>query len=113
MVVLSGSLALGCSPHGRLQMQTPEPVIPDPPDLIASPPPPKFSDFPKEPLLDGPMVPRQAGLLFGALETGAESGGPCLLEPPVGALMPANWMRLRVRLRPPQPQNIFEIRIHS
>jgi hypothetical protein len=65
-------------------------------------------DFPAEPVIDT-SAPATAPQLFGE---GTATGGPCLIEPDLGALFPKGWIRLRVRLVPPEGQNLFEIRIH-
>ena len=36
-----------------------------------------------------------------------------MLEPADGALYPANWLPLRVSLRPAAAQNLFEIRLSA
>src|SRR5262245_43909790 len=75
----------------------------------------QFSDFPAGPILDttgGMMVPGNVADLFGPAGSGAQSGGPCLIEPETGALFPRDWLRLRVRYAAPAGQNLFEIRLH-
>src|SRR5262249_62363505 len=39
--------------------------------------------------------------------------GPCLVGPEVGALVPQNWLRLRIHFEPAAGQDLFEIRIHA
>ena len=39
------------------------------------------------------------------------SGGPCLYEPELGALIPRNWLRPRFRFTTPNGENLFEINI--
>jgi len=68
------------------------------------------SDFPADPIIDG--GPANAGDLFGG-GGGSATGGPCLIEPELGALIPKNWVRMRVRFAPMPGQNLFEIRIHA
>jgi len=75
-----------------------------PPDL------PPYDDFPEEPILDGTATPG-APDAFGDPMSGDDDGGPCLVEPELGALIPQDWIRLRVRFLPVGRQNLFEIRI--
>jgi hypothetical protein len=70
------------------------------------------TDFPAEPVIDGD-APDDSDDLFGDPGSGSSSGGPCLLEPELGALIPMNWLRLRVRFEPADGQNLFEIRVHA
>src|SRR5215471_1840497 len=55
-----------------------------------TPPPPgctgPCTDFPAAPVIDG-GAPSNSPSIFGAAGTGAD-GGPCLLEPAIGALFP-------------------------
>lgn len=68
--------------------------------------------FPEDPILeDG--VPANAPDLFGDPGSGAPTGGPCLLEPQIGSLLPNNWLRPRFRYAPADGQNLFEIRLHA
>jgi hypothetical protein len=79
-----------------------------------TPPPPACSgpcaDFPADPVVDS-GAPPNAATLFGNL--GGGSGGPCLLEPAIGALFPNNWLRPRFRVSAPAGQDLFEIRLHA
>jgi hypothetical protein len=69
-------------------------------------------DFPSTPIIvDG--APDGAPAMFGAPGSGAATGGPCLLEPQVGALFPNNWLRPRFRVNAPAGQTLFEIRLHA
>jgi len=43
----------------------------------------------------------------------SQTGGPCILEPADGTLIPQNWLRPRIRFTPATGQNQFEIRIHA
>jgi hypothetical protein len=61
----------------------------------------------------GLPVPSNAPALFGPAANGAAGGGPCLLEPESGALLPRNWLRPRVRWTPASGENLFELRIHA
>src|SRR5690348_16068054 len=47
------------------------------------------TDFPSAPVIDG-GAPANAPTIFGNPGSGAASGGPCLLEPQIGALFPNN-----------------------
>jgi hypothetical protein len=69
------------------------------------------TDFPADPVIDGD-APADSGSLFGDPGSGSQTGGPCLVEPELGALIPQNWLRLRVRFIPDDGQNLFEIRLH-
>jgi hypothetical protein len=76
-----------------------------------------FNDFP-QPILDNPnggtqAVPPNAPSLFGPPSQGAQTGGPCLVEPEIGALYPKNWLRPRFRWNAPSGQNLFELRLHA
>ena len=68
--------------------------------------------FPEEPILEA-GVPADVVDLFGDPASGNPSGGPCLLEPEVGSLLPNNWLRPRFRYVPAANQNLFEIRLHA
>ncbi|MGH7279979.1 MAG: hypothetical protein ACRELY_00520, partial [Polyangiaceae bacterium] len=91
------------------------------------------TDFPASPILDTPdggaAPPPNSAALFGAATT-ASSGGPCLMEPEVGAMYPKNWLRPRFRWIGDQAlaqdpgvdagpsdggvsENLFEIRVHA
>jgi hypothetical protein len=79
------------------------------PGLACSP----CDDFPPNPILDG-NASQDAAHLFGPMEAGASSGGPCLVEPASGALFPQNWLRPRFLLAPgTSGQDLFEIRLHT
>jgi hypothetical protein len=69
------------------------------------------TDFPASPVIDS-TAPSNAASLFGSPTSGAMSGGPCLLEPEVGALYPNNWLRPRFTIAPAGSENLFEIRLH-
>jgi hypothetical protein len=76
-----------------------------------------YSDLPAAPIVDAPdgggaAAPANAPNLFGAPAQGASSGGPCLIEPEVGALYPDNWLRPRFRWVPASNENLFELRLH-
>lgn len=83
------------------------------PDLSA-PVPTLEQDFPREPIRDtqGPEpLPADPGALFGSDDASGQSGGPCVSEPEIGALLPRNWLRPRIRFAATAGQNLFEIRI--
>ena len=82
------------------------------------------ADFPAGPIIDGD-APKDSASLFTAAPAAA-TGGPCLIEPEVGAMLPRNWLRPRFRwiaanalanggttLDAGGPQNLFELRLHS
>jgi hypothetical protein len=76
------------------------------------------ADFPAAPIVDpspddgSPPTPQDAASHFA--DPGLGSGGPCLLEPSSGTLMPQNWLRPRFRYVPASgSQTLFEIRIHA
>ncbi|AUX48752.1 hypothetical protein SOCE26_102930 [Sorangium cellulosum] len=70
-------------------------------------------DFPATPIFDERGAPPpNAAALFGDPSSGAQ-GGPCLVEPEIGALFPNNWLRPRFRWIAPQGQDLFEIRVHA
>jgi hypothetical protein len=70
--------------------------------------PSSYTDFPAAPVIDG-TAPASSPSLFAG--DGDGSGGPCLLEPEPGSLIPRNWLRPRFRLQPASGQNLFEIRL--
>jgi hypothetical protein len=69
-------------------------------------------DFPTSPVLDT-GAPANAATLFGSATSGAQTGGPCLLEPASGALFPNNWTRPRFQINAAGTENLFEIRLHA
>ena len=81
---------------------------------ITAPPPPSCgpcTDFPAAPVIDG-AAPAGAPQIFGAPSSGGATGGPCLVEPEIGALFPNNWLRPRFRVKAPAGEDLFEIRLH-
>lgn len=74
-----------------------------------------YDDFPTDPVIDdtGGPLPADIGTQFGDPSASSPDGGPCLMEPQIGALFPNNWLRPRFRMVPPAEQNVFEIRIHT
>ncbi len=98
---LAGAMADGGTPDGNTA-----------PDLSA---PTTYTDFPAAPILDpaGTAPPADVATLFGAPTSGTTTGGPCLVDPELGALFPGNWLRLRVHFTPAAGQNVFELRVHA
>ena len=101
----------GCT-HAELQYVPPDAA---PPDLVTMRSydfamPGSWNDFPSEPVVDTStgMPPSDAPTLFA--QPGETDGGPCLVEPVAGAVMPLNWIRPRVRFVALAGQNLFEIR---
>ncbi|MCE9573448.1 MAG: hypothetical protein K8W52_09840 [Deltaproteobacteria bacterium] len=86
------------------------PQVDAPAAIDAAPAGPPWHDFPAAPIIE-PGAPADAPDLF--TDPGTASGGPCLLEPQIGALFPNNWVRPRFNLVPPAGQNLFEIRVHA
>ncbi len=76
-----------------------------------------YSDFPQDPIVvsgdGGAGAPNDSSTLFGDPDGGAGSGGPCLVEPEVGALYPQNWLRPRFHWIAPGGENLFEVRVHA
>jgi WD40-like Beta Propeller Repeat len=78
-----------------------------------------FRDFPAAPVLDEPdggdggSAPSNSATLFGAPSQGAQSGGPCLIEPEPNSLYPNNWLRPRFTWIPVGGENLFELRVHA
>ncbi len=75
------------------------------------------TDFPEAPIL-GEGVPANAPTLFG--DPGNMTAGSfCVLEPQLssgatpGAMIPANWVRPRIKFTPPAGTDLFEIRIKN
>ena len=74
-------------------------------------------DFPSDPI-KGDGVPDNVGDLFGNADN-MQSGSLCVVEPQLsngdkpGAMIPANWVRPRIRVDAPSNIDLFEIRIHS
>lgn len=101
---------LGCPPSNLLgdDQNDGSATAPDQRPLI-------YDDLPAAPILDQTLgaLPANIADQFGTVESGAQSGGPCVLEPEPGSLFPANWLRLRVRLRAAAGQNVFEIRLRA
>ena len=69
-----------------------------------------YNDFPVDPIIDT-GAPMASGTLFGDPTQGAQTGGPCLVEPEVGTLFPKNWLRPRFSWVPSGTENFFELRV--
>jgi len=87
-------------------------------NAFTGPLPGPFSDFPATPVLDmpdggGTAAPASSPQLFGPPSQGAQSGGPCLVEPEVGALYPNNWLRPRFAWTTANSESLFELRVHA
>ena len=68
-----------------------------------------FGDFPMDPVvLDG--IQPDIGTLF-QNTPGADTGGPCLSEPPLDAMFPRNWTPLFFEWNALGDQNIFELKL--
>ncbi len=71
--------------------------------------PTSFSDFPKDPIVVDTGLPADLPTQFAA--PGQTTGGPCLYEPSLGALVPRNWTPLSFEWTPAPDQNVFELRL--
>jgi hypothetical protein len=75
------------------------------------------TDFPAAPFIDStpddgsPPAPADAATHFSG--TAATSGGPCILDPVDGVIIPYNWVRPRFRIAPAAGQDLFQIRLHT
>lgn len=67
------------------------------------------ADFPAAPVIADPMLPANIGDLFAAGEQ--PTGGPCVAEPAMDAMIPRNWTPLFFEWSAPSGQNVFEIKI--
>jgi hypothetical protein len=79
-----------------------------------------YADFPATPVIvdpdGGTAAPTHSPSLFASADAGTTdggSGGPCLIEPEVGALYPNNWLRPRFLWLPAGSENLFELRVHA
>jgi hypothetical protein len=96
-------------------------VDPSNPVFPSNPADGPFTDFPQDPIVDGD-APANSAELFGGAPSGP-TGGPCLMEPEVGSMLPRNWLRPRFRwIAPgslaPSPVggtagNLFELKLHA
>lgn len=67
-------------------------------------------DFPATPIVvEG--TPPNAAALFGDPSNVSMSGGPCIAEPPDGALIPNNWLRPRIRWA--GNSSVYEVRLKT
>ncbi len=104
------ALACGCVKHASnatdVDAATADVISPNGP----------FYDFPAQPIIDssggGPATPANIATQFGAPDNGTVSGGPCLVEPELGALFPYQGLRPRFNVSA-GTQNVFELRLHS
>ncbi len=71
--------------------------------------PSSYADFPKDPEVDSSLPADTPSHFSGA---GDPTGGPCLFEPSMDALIPKNWTPLRFEWTPAAGQNVFELRLH-
>ncbi|MBW2524434.1 MAG: hypothetical protein JRI23_09675 [Deltaproteobacteria bacterium] len=71
--------------------------------------PTHFADFPEEPVVEDGLPSDIADLFAGA--TGSDTGGPCLAEPTLDAMVPSNWTPLYFQWQAPTEQNVFELRL--
>jgi hypothetical protein len=72
--------------------------------------PMSFSDFPAAPVVD-PSAPAGAPGLFAGMP-GGSGAGPCLSEPPLGAMYPLDWTPPLFEWSAPAGMNAFELRLH-
>jgi hypothetical protein len=91
---------------------------PDSVSTFTGPLPGPFADFPATPVLDMPdggggAAPASSPQLFGPASQGAQSGGPCLVEPEIGALYPNNWLRPRFAWTTANSESLYELRVHA
>ncbi len=70
-----------------------------------------YSDFPKKPVVVDMGLPGNIGTLFDN-SAGTDTGGPCLSEPALDAMVPKNWTPLLFEWTPVGGQNVFELRLH-
>lgn len=68
-----------------------------------------YYDFPETPVIEAGL-PANVGDLFDAA-TGEPTGGPCLSEPAIDAMVPRNWTPLLFEWTAPVEQNVFELRL--
>lgn len=68
-----------------------------------------IADFPADPLVEGGLPGDIVDLFAGANEVA--TGGPCVSEPTLGALVPRNWTPLLFEWSTPPDQNVFELRL--
>lgn len=98
-------------------------VTPDPTGFVPDNDAGVVVGFPADPIIDGTAPANAKDIFANATFDGA--GGPCLMEPEVGAMFPKNWLRPRFKwiatdaLKPGNagdaggtPQTLFELRLH-
>ncbi|HEY3234976.1 MAG TPA: hypothetical protein VGJ84_09670 [Polyangiaceae bacterium] len=66
--------------------------------------------FPVSPILDG--VADAVAAAFAA-DSSVATGGPCLVEPQLGVLLPNSGLRPRFSIMPSSTENVFEIRMSA
>jgi hypothetical protein len=72
------------------------------------------NDFSSAPVMDPNGTPSgNPASVFGPAGSGTTNGGPCLVEPADGSLVPKNWLRPRIVWSPGSGENLFEVRIES
>lgn len=70
--------------------------------------PTEFDDFPEDPVIEDGLPANIPDLFAGA---GSDTGGPCLAEPTLDAMVPRNWTPLFFEWQAPVEQNVFELRL--
>ncbi|EYF08386.1 TolB family protein [Chondromyces apiculatus] len=73
---------------------------------VIPPPPPAF---PADPQIED-VLPDDTADVFNSMP-GTDSGGPCVSEPTMDALVPRNWTPLRFEWTPPPGHNVIELRL--
>ncbi len=71
--------------------------------------PQDFADFPATPVVEDGL-PADLPDLFASAQ-GSDTGGPCLSEPALDAMVPRNWTPLFFEWQAPAEQNVFELRL--
>lgn len=87
---------------------------PPPPEDMAMPFMGPYPDLPADPQGAGGIMAGQVGAIASAFKsaTANASGGPCILEPTLGALYPKNFTPPLFEWTAPMGHNIFELRFH-
>lgn len=68
-----------------------------------------FADFPVDPVIEAGLPGEIPSIFAGA--PGGDTGGPCLAEPSLDALVPSNWTPLLFEWTPPAGHNVVELRL--
>ena len=75
------------------------------------------TDFPSSPVIDlhpdDGSAPTPADAASHFTSAASTTGGPCIVEPQDGTLIPQNWLRPRFRVKAAAGQNLFQIRLHA